>query len=228
MRGVLWQYSEPFSFVKHVQPQCRELMSRSDKLIFGFAFGTLAVLIVVFATYWFGIRDTWEPDNHANIIDRCDAVLAAVQESDDDKAAQAYLELTELIGERSIENENLTRKIDSVEKAIVQVNFRYAQAEQKRKATELAERRRRQAKDVANRRNAAQFDRDSHSSVGRVDYSLVQTLKDSWRKEGWRHKSKTEQAKAVTLMVLIVHTDIEDTADRKATVDYIQRTISTW
>jgi len=65
-------------------------------------------------------------------------------------------------------------------------------------------------------------------TTGRVKFSLVQTLKDSWRREGWRQKSKAEQAGALALMIVAVKTDIEDPADQEATLDYIQQTIGSW
>jgi hypothetical protein len=64
--------------------------------------------------------------------------------------------------------------------------------------------------------------------VGTVNYSMVETLKDSWVKEGWRDKPKSERALGMMVMLGVVRTDIEDPADREATLDYIQQTIGTW
>ncbi len=61
-----------------------------------------------------------------------------------------------------------------------------------------------------------------------VDHSLVQTFKRAWQKEDLHLKSQSEQAEAMALMVLVVNTDVEDPADRKATLDYIQRNIDSW
>jgi hypothetical protein len=66
------------------------------------------------------------------------------------------------------------------------------------------------------------------SGGGKVNYSLVNTMKDAWRREGWRYKSKAEQAKALILMVSSVKIDSPDPAEREATLDYIERTIADW
>lgn len=64
--------------------------------------------------------------------------------------------------------------------------------------------------------------------TGIVNHSLVQVLKNSWRDEGWRHKSKLEQARAFALMIQIVKNDITNPADQQATLDYIEQTIDSW
>ena len=64
--------------------------------------------------------------------------------------------------------------------------------------------------------------------VGSVNYSMIETFKDSWVKEGWRDKPKSERALAMTLMIAVVRNDIQDLADQEATLDYIQQTIGTW
>jgi hypothetical protein len=68
----------------------------------------------------------------------------------------------------------------------------------------------------------------STSGGGRVNYALVNTLKDAWQREGWREKSIAEKKKAVALMILVVNTDCSDPADREATLDYIQCNIDSW
>lgn len=64
--------------------------------------------------------------------------------------------------------------------------------------------------------------------AGEVNYSLIETLKESWRSEGWSDKPRSDQKKAMALMIGIVRNDIQDTADQEATLNYIQRTIDTW
>jgi len=63
---------------------------------------------------------------------------------------------------------------------------------------------------------------------GNVNHSLVQTFRDAWRKDNMRRQTKSTQAKSIVLMQLIVSTDIDDLASRKATLDYIQSTIDSW
>jgi hypothetical protein len=66
------------------------------------------------------------------------------------------------------------------------------------------------------------------SRLGAVNYSMIKTLKDSWIKEGWRDKPRSEQTLALALMIGVVRNDIQDPADREATLDYIQETVGTW
>lgn len=65
-------------------------------------------------------------------------------------------------------------------------------------------------------------------SNDKINYQIVKTLKDSWVAEGWRYKSSHEQKKAIALMILVVRTDIQDPEEEEATLDHIQRTISSW
>ncbi len=64
--------------------------------------------------------------------------------------------------------------------------------------------------------------------VGRVNYSLVETLKTQWRREGIRYKSKDEKKAVMLVMMIAVKADCPDPADREATLDYIQSTIEDW
>lgn len=65
-------------------------------------------------------------------------------------------------------------------------------------------------------------------SNGVVHYSLVETLKQAWQREGYRDRSRAEKLQAIALMQLAVDNDISNPADREATLDYIQREIGAW
>jgi hypothetical protein len=64
--------------------------------------------------------------------------------------------------------------------------------------------------------------------LGKINYSLVDAMKTSWQKEGWRYKTKSEQAQAMALILLMVNNDCPDPYDREATLDYIEKTIGSW
>jgi len=109
------------------------------------------VLLLGFLLYMFVIRDTWEKDNCSQIAQRCEAVLLAIEQSDDDAAAQAYAELNRFIGERTIEREWLAKRLDEVRRASVLADQRIEQARRKREARELVERQQREAEARAER-----------------------------------------------------------------------------
>jgi len=63
---------------------------------------------------------------------------------------------------------------------------------------------------------------------GTVNYSLVNTVKDVWQQEDWRHKPKDKQEEALKLIAALVEIDCPDPDDREATLNYVQRTIGNW
>jgi len=129
------------------QPVTDVGMSRGEKLFLGVGLGVPAVLLLVFLTYWFGIRDTWEADNRSEITARCETVLQAARQSEDQAAAVAYAYLTKFVGARSIENTSLANKLNTVGQAIAPVleRLEVARRKQEREANELAENKRREA-----------------------------------------------------------------------------------
>jgi len=129
-----------------------DAMSRSEKLALGFGLGIPAVMVLVSLTYWYGIRDTWEVDSYSEIIARCETVLQATNESDDEMVVEAYEGLIAFIGDRTVESDFLADKLKTVEKAIAPVLDRREQARREREAEELAERKRREAVAEAQRR----------------------------------------------------------------------------
>jgi len=71
-------------------------------------------------------------------------------------------------------------------------------------------------------------EKPSSFNTGKVHYSLVNTVRKSWQEEGWRYKSKGEQAQALALIILVVQADCSDPKDREATLDYIENNINQW
>jgi hypothetical protein len=57
---------------------------------------------------------------------------------------------------------------------------------------------------------------------------MVETLKESWRKEGWRDKPEDERTLGMMVILGVVRTDIKDPGDREPTLDYIQQSIGEW
>jgi hypothetical protein len=138
-------------------------MSRGEKLLLGFGLGIPALILLVFLTYWFGVRDTWEVDNYSEITARCESVLRATRHSDDQAAAQAYADLTAFIGDRTIERDSLTDKVESVNLAIAPVHERLEQARRDQEAKVLAETQRRKA---LTERSASQRPTGTRTSSG--------------------------------------------------------------
>ena len=68
----------------------------------------------------------------------------------------------------------------------------------------------------------------ANSAGGKVNNSLVDTMKQQWQNEGFAGKSREEQREAMALMVLIADSDCPTVADREATLDYIQHQIDGW
>ena len=68
----------------------------------------------------------------------------------------------------------------------------------------------------------------SNQNNGSINHTLIGTLKDAWRCGGWRYKSKEDQAKGMALMASCVEAQCPNPANRKATRDYIERTIAAW
>ena len=99
-------------------------MTRGEKRLLGFGLGVPALLFLMSLTYWFGIRDTWETDNYSAIATRCETVLRATRAADDQAASQAYKNLVIFLGNRTIESDQLTSKLKSVELAIDPINER--------------------------------------------------------------------------------------------------------
>lgn len=66
------------------------------------------------------------------------------------------------------------------------------------------------------------------TGAGHVNYSLVQTFKSSWQREGWSYKTLEEQKKVVNLIHDIIATDIADPEDREATWQYFQQSFESW
>jgi transcription initiation factor TFIIIB Brf1 subunit/transcription initiation factor TFIIB len=147
------------------EPIAEDGMSKNEKLLIGFGLGIPALIFLVFITYWFGIRDTWEIDNYSEITARCEAVMQATRGSDDQAADQAYAELTAFIGDRSIESDSLAGKLASVNSAMAPVRERLEQARREREARDLAERNRREAQAEAQRR--AQLAREAAQATSR-------------------------------------------------------------
>jgi hypothetical protein len=63
---------------------------------------------------------------------------------------------------------------------------------------------------------------------GQVDYSLVSTFRSAWQKDDMRNQPRALQAQGMALLQAIVATDVDDPADREATLDYIQDNIDSW
>lgn len=64
--------------------------------------------------------------------------------------------------------------------------------------------------------------------AGRVRHDIVNTLREAWRKDRMKHRSRELQIKAMHLMCAVLETDVPDKDDREATLDYIQSTIDSW
>lgn len=125
-------------------PNAAEGMPRREKLVLGSYLGIPVILFVVFLTYWFGFRDTWEIDNYSQIADKCKVLHQAIANSNDEEATKAYDELHRFIGNHQIEKDFIVERVQTARDAYGQVEARIEQARRKREARELAEKQRRE------------------------------------------------------------------------------------
>lgn len=264
----------------------------------------ITVAFVCFLFYMFCLRDTWEIDNYAQIIERCNTVHLAITEDQYDKASKAYDELLQFIGNRKIKREYIAERVDKTRQAFAPIQIKLEQSRRKKEFQELAQKKTSDsdshaainnssyrlgsnennmfydpnreypymANDISFHRTkeeaiqalALQFDHSAEwvkknmgssnyvtqihrslcsalisesgypktsqheSRLGSVNYSLVNTIKNSWQQEKFRYKSVEDQAKAMAVIVLAVNTDCKDPKDREATLDYIQSHIGSW
>ncbi len=114
-------------------------VSPNEKLFLRFGLGIPAVFFLSFLIYWFGVRDTWENDNYLRITEQCQTVDAAIAGKDDDAASQAYAELNNLLGDRTIQRQSLSLRIQKVRTAYLPVQKRLDEFRLEREARERLE-----------------------------------------------------------------------------------------
>lgn len=68
----------------------------------------------------------------------------------------------------------------------------------------------------------------TYEAQGKVNDSLVATMKQEWAATGMSAASRDEKRKAIVGMVLIADTYCKTPAEREATLDYIQNQIAGW
>jgi hypothetical protein len=66
------------------------------------------------------------------------------------------------------------------------------------------------------------------SREGSVNYSLINTFREAWRKEKIGEKPKTYQDEIIGMMILIIGTDCKTVEDKAATALYMMRTMDSW
>ena len=200
---------------------------RRENLLLGYWLGIPAILFLLFIIYWFGFHDSWEIDNYSQIDKRCKAVLAAIQQSNDDAAEQAYTDLNIFIGERTFEHNWIAQRVDEVHQAYVPVNIRIKQARLEREARELAEK---QREDLARAEKRIQKVRETVtvSRSGKIDWAIVEKARSSWNELDFRSAGRAELENALAIIVVAVNQAVPDPLDRAATLDHIQRNIDSW
>ena len=113
--------------------------SLREKLTLGLGLGIPAIVFLVFVTYWFGYRDTWEIDHYTEIMDSCKTVHVFVQQGNDAAAEQVYTALNDLVGDRTIINADLVSSIGLARKCYAPTGERLEKLRQEQEALELAE-----------------------------------------------------------------------------------------
>jgi len=130
-----------------------EGMPLRKKLALGFGLGIPAICFLMFITYWFGFRGTWEINNFSQITDRCEAINRAVAKPDDAEATRAYNELFRFIGDHQIKHDFVADHIQAAQEAYAPVKTRI---ELKLEAEELAKRQRREVQAKQSQRHRQQ------------------------------------------------------------------------
>lgn len=106
-------YEQPPKTTPH--KEVREEIPKKEKLLLLIGLGVPAVVLIVFATYWFALRDSWEQDNFMAISTQCHAVIDASNKSNDSAVMGEFQKLKEILGSRQLTDTILIKKFAEAE-----------------------------------------------------------------------------------------------------------------
>ena len=192
-------------------------------VIGGVILGVLITGVLVSALFF---RDTWERDTRPQLETMLNDAGRFASEGAKSRAINAYEKLFAAIGQREIQDPEFRKTVEVARQRMERLKVEIAARQQQEEEARRLE----AAKTAASQPlvSAPASEQQASGGSGRVNHSLVETCKAAWQREGWRHKSRAEQAKAMMLMQAIVEADCPNPADREATLDYIQRDIDSW